>query len=319
MGLMTTQNSILSQVIIDIFFGPFHDYFDQISLVTEKKCLIHIQGNLRLVCLLQLVSNRHSSPGFWRSNLLCRWLHLLPRELKDAAGPGCACCLFWPPADAAGRRPTERSHGLWQHVRRLSLVHHVTLAAKASPVFFIFSYSSSFFRLSSDHSGDPLVSTPVLTPCCWPCPWRCSWPCSWPCPWPWPWPCLTAAATVVQTKHRGGLCGSLSFLPYVGILIRKIWWGEVGWGGSTRPGLLHQTAGVSVRKKRCCCCQASQPEPPSNPDAASGFCLCNTDGFSFFQSKGTDFCSTVHVSPGRCQAQQESHHNGFSFLSLFLS
>ena len=68
-----------------------------------------------------------------------RWLHELPRELKEAAGPGCACCLFWPPADAAGRRPRETSLGLWQHVRRLPLVQYVGLATKVSPVIFIFS------------------------------------------------------------------------------------------------------------------------------------------------------------------------------------
>ena len=64
----------------------------------------------------------------------CRWLHVLPREVKEAAGPGCACCLFWPPADAAGRRPTETSQGLWQLARRLPLVQYVSLAAKVSPV-----------------------------------------------------------------------------------------------------------------------------------------------------------------------------------------
>ena len=88
---------------------------------------------------------------------VCRWLHVLPRELKDAAGPGCACCLFWPPADAAGGRPpTGVSHGLWQRVnRRLPLLHYLTLAAKVFPPSS--SSSSSFFFFLSFFFLLPIV------------------------------------------------------------------------------------------------------------------------------------------------------------------
>lgn len=62
--------------------------------------------------------------------MICRWLNELPREVREAAGPGCACCLFWPPAEAARRRSIATSEGLWQRLKGLPLVHYVDLAAK---------------------------------------------------------------------------------------------------------------------------------------------------------------------------------------------
>ena len=70
------------------------------------------------------------------TNEMChRWLNELPREVKEAAGPGCACCLFWPPADAAWRHTARGSGGLWQRVKKLPFVHYVDLAAKVSISF----------------------------------------------------------------------------------------------------------------------------------------------------------------------------------------
>ncbi len=62
--------------------------------------------------------------------MTCRWLNELPKEVREAAGPGCACCLFWPPAEAARRRSIGTSEGLWQRVKGLPLIHYVDLAAK---------------------------------------------------------------------------------------------------------------------------------------------------------------------------------------------
>jgi len=61
-------------------------------------------------------------------------LNELPKEVREAAGPGCACCLFWPPAEAARRRSIGTSEGLWQRVKGLPLIHYVDLAAKVPSI-----------------------------------------------------------------------------------------------------------------------------------------------------------------------------------------
>ena len=106
------------------------------------------------------VTYRHYGVETIHNVLVCRWLRVLPQEVKDAAGPGCACCLFWPPADAAGRRPRETSHGLWQRMKRLPLVHYVNLAAKASLL------SSSSLTTCSSSPSSPCSCPPSSSFAC---------------------------------------------------------------------------------------------------------------------------------------------------------
>ena len=91
-----------------------------------------------LHCRPAVPSKRHPEHCVMTNGMCHRWLNELPREVKEAAGPGCACCLFWPPADAAWRHTARGSGGLWQRVKKLPFVHYVDLAAKVS--IFIHSY-----------------------------------------------------------------------------------------------------------------------------------------------------------------------------------